>query len=119
MTYLGILLIGLVAGIFGGFFGIGGGIIIVPALFYLFKYSQHLSQGTTLAAMIPPIGLLAAMKYYQTGNVNIKAAAIIACAFFFGGWIGGWLAQSVSDVMLRRCFGFVLLLIAVKMLIGK
>ena len=80
---------GLAAGILGGFFGIGGGVIIIPALIYLAKYSQHLAQGTTLAAMIPPIGLLAAAAYWRAGNVNLKAALLIAIGFFIGGWLGG------------------------------
>lgn len=119
MPYLIILLIGLISGVFGGFFGLGGGIVMVPALVYLLKYSQHLSQGTTLAAMIPPIGLLAAIKYYNAGNVDIKAAALLAVTFFFGGWIGAHFAQQASDATLRRIFGGFLLVIAVKMLIGK
>ncbi len=116
---LTIILTGLVAGILGGFFGIGGGIIIIPVLVYLAGYSQHMAQGTTLAAMIPPIGLMAAIAYYKAGNVNIKAAALIAAGFFVGGWISGMLVQHVPEGLLRRAFSILLLLVAIKMWIGK
>jgi uncharacterized membrane protein YfcA len=110
-----LLLTGLLAGILGGFFGIGGGIIIIPVLIYFFGFAQHTAQGTTLAAMIPPIGLMAAYAYWRTGNVDIKAAALIAIGFFAGGWIGGSLVQYIPEVSLRKVFAVLLLLVAVKM----
>ena len=81
------LLCGLLAGTFGGFFGIGGGIIMIPAMIFLFGMDQHQAQGTSLAAMIPPIGLLAAWRYYIDGNVNLKMALFICIGFFVGGYI--------------------------------
>jgi len=112
-------LTGLAAGILSGFFGIGGGIIIIPALVYLVGFNQHLAQGTTLAAMIPPIGLMAAIAYWRAGNVNIKAAAIIAAGFFIGGWISGSAVQNVPETVLRRAFAAMLVLVAVKIWFGK
>ncbi len=119
MNNIFIIATGFLAGILGGFFGIGGGIIIIPILIYLVGFSQHMAQGTTLAAMIPPIGLMAALAYYKAGNVNIKAAALIAAGFFIGGWISGTLVQHVPEGVLRRSFAILLLLVAVKMWFGK
>ena len=82
------LILGLVAGIFGGIFGLGGGTILIPALVYIFGFSQHLAQGTTLAIMIPPIGLLAAWKYYTNGYVDLHAAPLICLGFFLAVSLG-------------------------------
>jgi uncharacterized membrane protein YfcA len=113
------ILLGLVAGIFSGLIGIGGGIIIVPALVLLFGLSQHTAQGTTLALMVPPIGLLAAWAYYKQGFVDLKIAAFVCLGFFIGGFLGAKLAIGISDQFLRRIFGVVLLLVSVKMILGK
>ncbi|MFH1856176.1 MAG: sulfite exporter TauE/SafE family protein [Candidatus Omnitrophota bacterium] len=117
--YLGFLVLGLLAGILSGFLGIGGGTVVIPALIYIFGLSQHQSQGTTLAMMIPPIGLLAAWQYYKAGYVNIPTAAWIALGFFVGGWIGAILVQPVPDAVLKKIFGFFMLFIALKMIVGK
>lgn len=119
MNSIFIIATGFLAGVLGGFFGIGGGIIIIPVLVYFVGYSQHLAQGTTLAAMIPPIGLMAAIAYYKAGHVNFKAAALIAAGFFIGGWISGMFVQHVPEGVLRRSFAILLLLVAVKMWFGK
>lgn len=113
------LVLGLVAGIFGGIFGLGGGVVLIPALVYFFGFSQHLAQGTTLAIMIPPIGLLAAWKYYTNGHVDLQAAPLICLGFFFGGLLGASMIQPISDIMLKRLFGGFLLIIALRMIIGK
>jgi hypothetical protein len=113
------IVIGLVAGILSGLLGIGGGIIMIPALVYLFGFSQHGAQGTTLAIMIPPIGLLAAMKYYSQGHVNIAVAIFIAIGFFVGGFIGASFVEHISEVALKRIFGFCMLVIAIKMILTK
>jgi uncharacterized protein len=108
------LFIGLSSGIASGIFGIGGGIIIVPALIYLAKFSQHAAIGTSLAILLPPIGMLAVMDYYQHGNVNLKAAIIVAIAFMAGGWIGAHLAnQIISAHALKLLFGIFVLGIGV------
>ncbi|MFH2138310.1 MAG: sulfite exporter TauE/SafE family protein [Candidatus Omnitrophota bacterium] len=113
------LAVGLAAGIFGGFFGIGGAVVIVPALIWICGFSQHMAQGTTLAAMIPPIGLLAAMHYYRHGNVKISVAIFIALGFFIGGYFGAVLVEKVPDVMLKRLFGCFLLFVAIKLILTK
>jgi uncharacterized membrane protein YfcA len=99
------LLLGLFAGIISGLIGIGGGIIIVPALIYLFGLTQHQAQGTTLALLIPPIGLLAAWTYYKHGYVNLTIAIFICLGFFIGGLVGAKLAIGLSNEILRRVFG--------------
>ncbi|MBU1045230.1 MAG: sulfite exporter TauE/SafE family protein [Candidatus Omnitrophica bacterium] len=116
---LGFVLMGLVAGIFGGFFGIGGAVVMVPCLVFLFGFSQHQAQGTTLAAMIPPIGLLAALKYYSQGHVKVVPAMLIALGFFFGGYLGSILVGKVSEMMLKKMFGFFLLAMSFRLIFFK
>ncbi|MBI5560235.1 MAG: sulfite exporter TauE/SafE family protein [Deltaproteobacteria bacterium] len=113
------LALGLVAGIFGGIFGLGGGVILIPALVYIFGFSQHSAQGTTLAIMVPPIGLLAAWRYYTNGYVDLHATPLICLGFFFGGLMGAQMIQPVPDLLLKRLFGGFLLLVAVRMMFGK
>lgn len=117
--FLTYIILGLAAGIAGGFLGIGGGTIIIPALVYLCGFTQHQAQGTTLAMMIPPIGLLAALKYYYSGNVNIKVAAILCAGFFIGGLLGAQAVEAIPDLTLKRIFGIYLALIAARMIWGK
>ncbi|MDD5560027.1 TSUP family transporter [Candidatus Methylomirabilis sp.] len=112
-------LLGLVAGIFSGLIGIGGGIIIVPALVFLFGLSQHEAQGTTLALLVPPIGLLAAWTYYKEGYVDLKIASLICLGFFLGGLLGARLATSLSNSVLEKVFGVALLLVSLKMLLTR
>jgi uncharacterized protein len=112
------LLVGATAGILSGIVGLGGGIIMVPALIFLFGMNQHQAQGTTLAIMVPPIGLLAAWAYYSRGYVNLKIAAYMAIGFFFGGLIGGKIAVHLPGDVLAKIFGIVLAIIAVKMMIS-
>lgn len=112
-------ILGIVAGVFGGMFGIGGGTILIPALVYLFGLTQHQAQGTTLAIMIPPIGLLAAMRYYYSGNVKLSMAAFICLGFFIGGLIGANFIQNFPDPLLKKMFGVYLLFISINMILGK
>jgi uncharacterized protein len=119
MNILLYLLIGLAAGIFGGVLGLGGGAIVVPALVFLCGLSQHTAQGTTLAMMIPPIGLLAAWTYYQKGFVDLKIAAIMCITFVIGSLIGAKFAVNLSDTVLTKVFGVALLLISLKMIFFK
>lgn len=116
ITYI---ILGLIAGVFSGFLGIGGGTIIIPVLVYLYGLTQHQAQGTTLALMVLPIGLLAALRYYYSGNVNIPMAVFICIGFFVGGFIGASVAQPMPDYLLKKIFGIFLLLVAFKMIIGK
>lgn len=113
------LILGLVTGVSGGLLGIGGATIVVPALVFLFGFSQHQAQGTILAAMIPPIGLLAAMRYYQAGHVNIQAAVLIAIGFFIGGYFGARLVEYVPELVLKKVFGVFLLIVAARMIFFK
>jgi uncharacterized protein len=113
------LLLGLVAGVMSGLIGIGGGTIIVPALVFLFGLSQHKAQGTTLALLVPPIGLLAAWTYYKQGSVDLRIAILICIGFFLGGLFGAKIATRLSNVVLERVFGVALLLISLKMIFSK
>jgi hypothetical protein len=113
------VILGLAAGIFSGVFGIGGGVILIPALVYLFGLTQHQAQGTTLAILVPPIGLLAALRYYYSGNVKLGMAGFICLGFFIGGLIGAHFIQGIGDLALKRAFGVFLAIIAVRMIIGK
>jgi len=113
------IILGLVAGIFGGMFGIGGGTILIPALVFLCGLTQHQAQGTTLAIMIPPIGLLAALRYWQAGNVKIGIAGFICLGFFVGGLIGANFVQNISEPVLKKMFGIFLLVVAMNMILGK
>jgi uncharacterized protein len=113
------VLLGVAAGVLSGLVGIGGGIIIVPALVFIFGLSQHQAQGTTLALLVPPIGLLAAWTYYQQGFVNLKIAGFVCLGFIVGGLIGAKFATGLSNEVLQKIFGVVLLLIGLKMIWGK
>lgn len=118
-NFLFFLIMGLIAGILSGFLGIGGGTILIPLLVYLLGFSQHQAQGTTLAIMVPPIGLLAALKYYKEGNVNLPIAIFVCLGFFIGGYFGAELAHKISDNLLKKIFGLFLLGVALKMIWGK
>jgi len=113
------LLLGLVAGIFSGILGLGGGIIIIPVMVFLFGMSQHQAQGTTLALMVPPIGLLAAWAYYKQGFVDLKMAGFICLGFFVGGLLGAEFAVGIPEPILKKIFGAVLLGVSLKMILGK
>ncbi len=116
MNGLAFVFLGFLAGIISGLVGIGGGVVLVPALVYVFAFSQQQAEGTTLAAMVPPIGALAAYVYYRAGAVNVPAAAWIAAGFVIGGFIGAKFATSLQPDMLRRIFGGFIIAIGAKML---
>ncbi len=113
------IILGVVAGTLSGMFGIGGGIILIPALVFIFGLTQHQAQGTTLALMIPPIGLLAALRYYQSGNVKLGMAGFICLGFFVGGFIGANLVQNFSEPLVRKGFALFLLFVSLHMLFAK
>jgi len=113
------LLLGLAAGILSGLVGIGGGILIVPALVFLFGFSQQQAQGTTLALLVPPIGILAAWTYYKQGFVDVKVAALIAAGFIIGSLIGARFVTGLPNSTLEKVFGTFLVLIGLKMVFGK
>ena len=111
--------VGLAAGILSGLVGIGGGILVVPALVFFFGFTQHQAQGTTLAMMVPPIGILAAWAYYSQGFVDVKAAALLCAGFLLGGWLGGKVAVTLSTPALTKVFGAVLLVVSIRMIFSK
>lgn len=104
-SWITFVFIGIAGGLAAGVFGIGGGIIIVPALVYWAGFSQHMATGTTLAVLLPPIGLAAAFEYYRHGNVDIRAALILAVAMFVGSWMGAVFANRLDEAYLHLLFG--------------
>ena len=110
------LLIGIIGGFLSGFMGIGGGIIMVPFMVLLAGFSQHLAQGTSLAVLSIPIVIFGAYQYYLQGNVNIKAALIIALFFCIGIYFGSKYAQSINPETLKIIFGFIIILVGIKMI---
>jgi uncharacterized protein len=112
-----LLLIGLAAGIFGGMVGLGGGVIMIPAMIYFLGMSQMEAQGTSLAVMLPPVGFLAVMNYYKSGQMNFKYALVIAIAFTLGGYFGSKFALNLPVSVVKKIFGFALIAIAVRMII--
>ncbi|WP_438422898.1 sulfite exporter TauE/SafE family protein [Aquimarina macrocephali] len=116
---ISLILIGLLAGFFSGTLGIGGSVIMIPLLILWVNFSQHEAQGTSLAVLAVPVTLLAAYNYYQEGFVNWKYAIIIAVTFIIGGYLGSKLAISINQALLKKIFGGVLLIVAIKMIFGK
>jgi len=112
-----LLLIGFAAGVFGGMVGLGGGVIMIPAMIYFLGMTQIAAQGTSLAVMLPPVGIMAVMNYYKSGQLNLKYAIVIALAFTIGGYFGSKIALNIPITVLKRIFGFVLIAIALKMII--
>ena len=109
-------LIGLAAGMLSGLIGVGGGIIVVPALVYFLGFSQYQAQGTSLGLLLLPVGILAVMNYYNKGQIDIKVVGIMAIAFIVGGWLGSKLALSISETIVKRIFAVILFYTAFKML---
>ncbi len=104
-SWLTFVLIGAMGGVFAGLFGVGGGIVIVPGLIYWAGFSQAKATGTSLAVLLPPIGLAATIEYYRHGNVNFKAAAILAVTMIAGSWVGAYFANRMKGPTLRLAFG--------------
>ena len=113
-----VLAIGLAAGLLSGVFGIGGGVIIVPALIYMAGFRQHSATGTSLAVLLPPIGIGAMWEYYRHGNVDLRVAMIMAAAVFAGGWIGALVANRVAGPYLRLAFGLFVVVLGVSLIYG-
>lgn len=118
-TVLILVLIGLTAGVFGGVFGVGGAIIMIPALVYFLGLDQHMAQGTSLAVMLPPIGLFAAYNYYKAGQANIWYALIIAATFMIGGYFGSKIALNLPENLMKKLFGVFLILVALRLIFSK
>jgi uncharacterized membrane protein YfcA len=108
--------IGLAAGLSSGFFGIGGGVIIVPALVYLAGFTQHKATGTSLAILLPPVGLAAVMEYHRHGNVDLRIALLVAVGLFVGAWLGALVANRMSGPSLRLVFGIFIVLMGFQLI---
>ncbi|GET20034.1 MULTISPECIES: sulfite exporter TauE/SafE family protein [Prolixibacter] len=114
-----LVLVGFTAGIVSGALGVGGGIVLIPALVYLFGMEQHTAQGTSLAILLPPTGILAAMAYQKQGFINWKYAIIITLIFVLGAWVGAQFSIAVPEKLMRRIFALFLLIVGAKMFFGK
>ncbi len=108
-------IVGLAAGVLSGFFGIGGGVIIVPALVFILGLSQHQAQGTSLAVFALPVGLIGAYTYWKDGSVVVPGALVLAAGIFIGSYFGATRAVALPDDVLRRAFALVLVIVAVRM----
>ncbi|GAB5539707.1 MAG: sulfite exporter TauE/SafE family protein [Salibacteraceae bacterium] len=108
--------IGFAAGAFSGMFGIGGGLIMVPAMVFFLGMAQHTAQGTSLGVLVIPVAAIAAFNYYKEGQLNIKFAAIVALTFIVGGYFGSKLSLGLSELMLKRLFGVLMLAMAIKLI---
>jgi len=118
-TCIILIVIGLLAGILSGLVGVGGGILMIPLLIMFLGLTQHQAQGTALFAMLPPIGILAAMNYYKAGFVKWEYAAVIALTFVVGGYFGSKLAISLPAQTVRKVFGVIMLIGAIKLIFSK
>ncbi|MBI5201900.1 MAG: sulfite exporter TauE/SafE family protein [Elusimicrobia bacterium] len=119
MNALLYIALGVAVGAFSGLVGVGGGILVVPALIYGFGFSQLLAQGTSTALLLPPIGVFAAYTYWKNGYVDVRAAALICAGFAVGGYFGAKLVVALPKDAVRRLFGGFLLLVSLKMLSGR
>ena len=108
--------IGFAAGAFSGMFGIGGGLIMVPALVFFLAMSQHSAQGTSLGVLVIPVAAMAAFNYYREGQLNVKYAVVIALSFVIGGYFGAKLSLGLNDLMLKRIFGVLMLVMAIRLI---
>ena len=118
-TFIILIIIGLLAGILSGLVGVGGGILMIPLLIIFLGLSQHQAQGTALFAMLPPIGILATINYYKEGFVKWEYAIVIAFTFIIGGYLGSKFSLSLPPQMVRRIFGVIMLLGAIKLISSK
>lgn len=114
-----LIIVGLLSGVLAGFFGVGGAIIVIPALIFILGLSQHEAQGTSLAFMLPPVGILATWNYWKAGHVNWKFALVLSLTFVVGAYIGSHFSVNISDRILRRMFGVLLVFIALKLIFSK
>lgn len=119
MHWMKLFLIGAASGLSSGALGIGGTLVLIPALIYFVGMDQHEAQGTSLAVLVLPIGILGAWRYYQEGHARLELVPLIALGFFIGAYFGADWVQGLSHIWLRRLFAFALLLLSLKMLFTK
>ncbi len=118
-TIILLIMVGLLAGVLSGLVGLGGGVIIVPALVFLLGFSQHQAQGTSLGILLLPAGIFAVMNYYKKGYIDVKVVGLLFIGFLVGGWLGSKLSLSISENALKKIFAIALILIAGKVLLDK
>ena len=116
-TFVIIIITGLAAGMLSGLVGVGGGIIIVPALVFFLGFSQHEAQGTSLGILLLPAGIFAVINYFKQGYIDIKVVLILFAGFLIGGFLGSKMALSFSEATVKKIFAVMLLLVAFKMLV--
>ena len=114
-----LIIIGMLSGLLSGLMGVGGGVIMVPLMVFLLGFTQHEAQGTSLAVLAVPVTFLAAYNYHLEGGINWKYALIIAICFVIGGYLGSKLAVNISDLLLKRIFGVVMLIASIKLIFFK
>ena len=114
-----IVSIGLAAGIVSGALGVGGGIIIVPALVLFMGFSQHMAQGTSISVLMFPVVIMAALQYYKNGFVDVKVVLIILLFFVVGAYLGSLISISLPDKILRKVFGIFMFIVSLKMILGR
>jgi uncharacterized membrane protein YfcA len=118
-TFIILIVIGLLAGVLSGFVGVGGGLLMIPLLMLFLGLSQFEAQGTALVAMLPPIGILAAMNYFKSGYVKWEYAVVIALTFVIGGYFGSKMSLSLNPTTVRKIFGVVMFSAAIKLMFSK
>ncbi len=111
-----LILVGIAAGMLSGMVGVGGGIIIVPALVYFIGFTQHQAQGTSLGLILLPVGILGVLQYYKAGNINVPAVLMLAIGFLIGSYFGSRIALNLSQYTVKKIFAILMIVIAVKML---
>lgn len=116
---VGLAILGLITGVLAGILGIAGGVFLIPGLVMIFGYTQKMAQGTTIAVLLPPIGLGAAYFYYRSGNINVKAAVILAIGILLGGIVGAFMANRLPDEMIQKVFAVFMIGVGLKLLLGK
>ena len=109
LSYIGFLFVGAFTGAIAGMFGIGGGVFVIPAMVYIFGFSQKTATGTSLAMLLPPIGILAFLQFYKSGYVNIAAAVLLVAGFLAGSWLSAGYTVTLPDLLLKRLFGGMLI----------
>lgn len=109
------VVLGLVVGALSGILGLGGGIFLVPALILLFHFTPQEAQGTSLAVLIPPIGLFAALEYYRKGLIDFSVVGFVCLGFIFGAYAGAFFVDRIPVPLMRRIFGLFMFFIAIQM----